>query len=110
VRKAKAMPSALAGNFLTKRLNQWVNADTTWMPMDDWKRCGDAKLQLADFAGEPLLDRLDLAEKRDFAAKVPGVPPDGRGSTFVRLYLNELAVLESGNAHLRAGRAPATSP
>jgi phage terminase large subunit-like protein len=58
---------------------------------------------------------LDLAEKRDFAAKVLVFPPEGdleAWAVFVRLYLNEAAVLESGNAHLegwaRAGYVTVT--
>ena len=39
-RKAAAMPSAMA-NFLTKRLNVWVNADSAWMPMQAWEKCAD---------------------------------------------------------------------
>jgi phage terminase large subunit-like protein len=100
VRKAMAMPSALA-NLQTKRLNRWVNADTTWLPIDDWKRCGNAKLQLADFAGERCWIGMDLAEKRDFAALALVFNRDDRFQLFVRLYLNELAVSESGNAHLQ---------
>lgn len=98
-RKALAMPGALAG-FMTKRLNKWVNADTTWMPPEEWKACGNDKLSMDDFAGERCYVGLDLAEKRDFAAKANVFQ---RGETFylfIRLYLNEAAVSESGNAHL----------
>jgi phage terminase large subunit-like protein len=113
-RRAKGSPGALAG-FLTKRLNQWVGADTTWMPIHDWKACADTKLQLSDFEGRRCWTGLDLAEKRDFAAKVLVFPPEGdleAWAVFVRLYLNEAAVLESGNAHLegwaRAGYVTVT--
>jgi phage terminase large subunit-like protein len=100
VRKALAMPSAL-NNVLTKRLNKWVNADTNWMPPDEWKKCGNSKLQLADFAGEKCWIGMDLAEKRDFAALALVFQRGDRFFLFVRLYLNELAVTESGNAHLQ---------
>lgn len=100
VRKAAAMPSAL-NNVLTKRLNQWVGADTSWMPIDDWKRCGNAALQVADFAGERCWIGMDLAEKRDFAATAKVFQRGDQWHLFIRLYLNELAVQESGNAHLQ---------
>ena len=100
VRKARHMPSAL-NNVLTKRLNKWVNADSNWMPPDDWRRCGDDTLQIADFAGEKCYVGLDLAEKRDFAAKVNVFQRGERFYAFTRLYLNEQAVEESGNAHLQ---------
>lgn len=100
VRKAQAMPSAL-NNVLTKRLNRWVNADSAWMPIEDWKRCGNASLQLDDFSGERCWIGMDLAEKRDFAALVLVFQRGDRFYLFTRLYLNELAISESGNAHLQ---------
>lgn len=98
-RKAAAMPSAL-NNFLTKRLNVWVNGESPWMDMRAWERCADSKLQISDFAGEKCWGGLDLAEKKDFAAYVRAFNRDGTWYVFIRLYLNELAVQESGNAHL----------
>lgn len=98
-RKAEAMPSAL-NNFLTKRLNVWVNGDSPWMDMRAWDRCADASLRLDDFAGERCWMGLDLAQKQDFAALALVFERDGTWYVFVRLYLNELAVQESGNAHL----------
>ena len=50
-RKAAAMPSAL-NNFLTKRLNVWVNGESPWMDMRAWDKCADVRMQLSDFAGE----------------------------------------------------------
>jgi phage terminase large subunit-like protein len=98
-RKAQAMPSAL-NNFLTKRLNVWVNGDSPWMDMRAWERCADVRMQLADFAGERCYMGLDLAQKKDFAALCIVFERDGTWYVFSRLYLNELAVQESGNAHL----------
>jgi phage terminase large subunit-like protein len=98
-RKASAMPSAL-NNFLTKRLNVWVNGESPWMDMRAWERCADNKLQLSDFAGEKCWMGLDLAQKKDFAALCLVFQRDGTWFVFTRLYLNELAVQESGNAHL----------
>jgi len=99
-RKAEAMPSAL-NNFLTKRLNVWVSGESPWMDMRAWERCRDAGgLQLADFAGERCWIGLDLAQKRDFAALCLAFEREGTWYVFVRLYLNELAIQESGNAHL----------
>jgi phage terminase large subunit-like protein len=99
-RKALAMPSAQA-NVQTKRLNRWVNADTTWMDIEGWKKCGDTSLQLADFAGERCWIGMDLAEKRDFAALAIVFERADVCHLFVKLYLNEAAVAESGNAHLQ---------
>lgn len=98
-RKAESMPSAVS-NFLTKRLNVWVSGESAWMDMQAWDRCGDTSLRLEDFAGERCWMGLDLAQKRDFAALVLAFARDGVWYIFTRLYLNELAVQESGNAHL----------
>jgi phage terminase large subunit-like protein len=98
-RKAESMPSAL-NNFLTKRLNVWVSGESPWMDMRAWERCADTGLQLSDFAGEKCWAGLDLAQKKDFAALCLVFQRDGTWYVFTRLYLNELAVSESGNAHL----------
>lgn len=112
-RKAQAMPSAM-NNFLTKRLNVWVNGESPWMEMRAWERCGNPALRdLAQFYGAKAWIGLDLAQKKDFAALtlvfesdflVDG--SDGASASkrkwcvCPRLYLNELAIQESGNAHL----------
>ena len=99
-RKAEAMPSALS-NFLTKRLNVWVNGESAWMDMRAWERCAKPGLMLSDVpADTPVWIGLDLAQKRDFAAMVAVFQQDGLWHVCTRLYLNELAVQESGNAHL----------
>jgi phage terminase large subunit-like protein len=98
-RKASIMPSAL-NNFLTKRLNVWVSGESPWMDMRAWERCADTSLQLSDFAGEKCWAGLDLAQKKDFAALCLVFERSGVWYVFTRLYLNELAVSESGNAHL----------
>lgn len=101
-RKAEAMPSAL-NNFLTKRLNVWVSGESPWMDMLAWDRCADSSLrQLSEFAGQGIkvYAGLDLAQKKDFAAMVIAFERDGLWHVCTRLYLNELAIQESGNAHL----------
>jgi len=110
-RKALAQPSAV-NNFLTKRLNVWVSSDSAWMDMASWERCGHPGLQLADFAGQPCWIGMDLAEKRDFAALVLVFKQGDEWVFFPRLYLNESAIEQSGNAHLqgwaRAGHVVVT--
>jgi phage terminase large subunit-like protein len=98
-RKAASMPSAL-NNFLTKRLNVWVNGDSPWMDMRAWERCADPAMRMEDFAGERCYIGLDLAQKKDFAAVCLAFQRADVWYVFIRLYLNELAVQESGNAHL----------
>ena len=99
-RKALAQPSAV-NNFLTKRLNIWVSSDSAWIDPPSWSRCGDANLAMEDFRGEPCWIGMDLAEKRDFAALVLVFKRADVWTLFSRLYLNENAVEQSGNAHLQ---------
>lgn len=68
-RKAREMTSA-QNNFLTKRLNVWVNADIAWMDMPSWDACADVTLTLDDFEGEDCVQALDLASKLDIMAQV----------------------------------------
>ena len=99
-RKAEAMPSAL-NNFLTKRLNVWVSGESSWMDMRAWERCGDRAFGIHEIpAGAKCWMGLDLAQKKDFAALCLVFEIDGVWHVCTRLYLNELAVHESGNAHL----------
>lgn len=67
--KAMSMPSA-ANNFKTKHLNEWVNADVSWMDMRAWEACADPTLDKSIFLGEPAWIGLDLASKTDIAAKM----------------------------------------
>lgn len=98
--KAIATPSA-RGNFLTKHLNVWTNAGVAWMDMEAWGACKDLTLREEDFAGEIGFGGLDLAEKKDFAAKAKVFERDGFFNVFVTLYYNEQAVKDSSNAHLQ---------
>lgn len=62
--------SAALNEFLTKRLNIWVNADAAWMNMLAWDACADPDLKEDDFRGEPCIVALDAAFKKDLFAKV----------------------------------------
>jgi phage terminase large subunit-like protein len=56
--------------FLTKNLNVWVNADTSWLDPRMVAQCADATLDEADFEGMECHLGVDLASKIDLAAKV----------------------------------------
>jgi phage terminase large subunit-like protein len=87
-------------NFFTKRLNVWVNGESAWMDMVAWSKCADTAMHMSEFAGCKCWMGLDLAQKKDFAALCLVFERDVVWHVFTRLYLNELAVQESGNAHL----------
>jgi phage terminase large subunit-like protein len=96
-REAMNKPSAL-NNFLTKRLNVWVNADSAWMDMRAWDACGDPSLDIEDFATEECIAALDLASKVDIAAKALLFERDGKYYAFLRYYLPEAAAEDGRNS------------
>lgn len=100
-RKAEAMPSAM-GNFLTKRLNVWVNADSAWMDMRAWDRCANPQLTIDDIVGFPCWVPLDLASKVDIAA-APIIAHDVENDVWYcvsrgRFWLPERAVENGSNS------------
>lgn len=109
--KALQMPSAV-NNFLTKRLNVWVNADTAWMDMRAWEKCGDPTLSPDDFEGEPCWVGIDLASKVDISAMVQIFERDGHYYVFGRYYLPEETIENNANSQYsgwaRDGRIVAT--
>ncbi len=87
-------------NFLTKRMNLWVNAGTQWMDARDWNACADESLQLEDFAGYPAYLGLDLASKIDLCALEILIQDGGRWVRFGKYYLPEEPVQTgAGNTH-----------
>jgi len=84
--KAMSMPSA-ANNFRTKHLNEWVNADVSWMDMRAWDNCADPTLSVEDFEGKECFMALDLASKTDIAAKINLYVRDGHYYCFGNYYL-----------------------
>lgn len=104
-RKAMETPSAV-GNFLTKHLNVWVNADSAWMDMRAWDRCADPELRLAEFEGADCWEGLDLASKVDINSHVRIFerPGDGKICVLDTHWLPERAVEESKNSQYEGWR------
>jgi phage terminase large subunit-like protein len=87
-KKAMATPSA-TNNFLTKRLNVWVNADTAWMDMRAWEKCADPDLRIEELEGATCVVALDLASKVDVAAKIAAFERGGVYYAFGKYWLPE---------------------
>jgi phage terminase large subunit-like protein len=88
-------------NFLTKRLNVWVSADTAYFNIRAWDKCR-ADIKLEDFEGEDCWMGLDLASKRDLTAKTLMFERDGSLYLFGTSYLPEDIIeekLSSNHAH-----------
>ncbi len=99
--KAMQMPAAQA-NFKTKHLNVWVNADSAWMDMRAWDRCGDKGLKQEQFEKEGCTIGLDLASKTDIAAKIKCfrrmIDDVAHYYAFGTYYLPEAAVTDGRNS------------
>ena len=106
-RKAMQVTSAQNG-FLTKHLNVWTNADTSWMNMLEWDKCGDSTLDENAFIGCDCHAALDLATKLDITALSFTFEKNGEFFEFHRYYTNQLAIEDGRNSSYdgwaRAGR------
>jgi phage terminase large subunit-like protein len=98
-----AMVQAQAQNeFLTKKLNIWVNADSAWMDMLAWDACADRTLTEEAFTGQPCVAALDAAFKKDLFAKVKIFRRGEHYYAFGRYYTSVDLTREEKNAHLKA--------
>jgi phage terminase large subunit-like protein len=99
--KAIRMASARS-NFLTKRLNVWVNAAQAWMDMRKWDACADPELAIEQFLEQDAIIALDLASKRDIAEKLTLFEKDVDGRrhyyAFAKHYLPDEACTDDVNA------------
>lgn len=83
-------------NFLTKRLNVWVNAGVAYFNMLAWDACTVEGLCISDFEGEDCWIFVDLASKTDIAAKIILFRRGSEYYAFGTYYLPEDAI-EQGN-------------
>lgn len=67
--EAKASPESL-GEFLTKRLNVWLNAASAWLSIDQWNKAAIDGLDWKDFNGLDCTIGADLADVDDITAVV----------------------------------------
>src|SRR3546814_8661846 len=67
--EAQNSPASL-GEFLTKRLNVWLNAASVWLSVDQWKKATIEGLDWSDFHGLECTIGADLADKDDITAVV----------------------------------------
>lgn len=95
--KAQRISSA-QNNFLTKRLNVWVNADTAWMNMRAWDACADPSMSMGDFAAQQCRVSFDFASKIDIAARGQLFTREGHYYFFLKSYLPEDRIEESDNS------------
>ena len=98
--------AAARSEFLTKRLNVWINADAAWLNMLQWDAAADPVLSETDFAGQPCTIGLDAAFKKDLFAKVKVFRRDLADGphyyAFGRYYLPEAQAQGEGKEQMAA--------
>lgn len=92
---AKVQSAALS-EFLTKRLNIWVNADSAWMNMLAWDACADSSLKEEDFLGKECVIAIDAAFKKDLFAKIKIFVKGREVYAFGRYYMPEALLQHRG--------------
>lgn len=96
--KAITMASA-QNNFLTKHLNVWVNADTSWMNMTLWQKNANPDVTMEDFKAYPMCVAADLATRIDFATVTYTfeIEKGKKYAEFTDIYLPENTLEEADN-------------
>jgi phage terminase large subunit-like protein len=74
--RAKELP-AQADAFRRLYLNQWAQAESTWLNMTKWDACGD-NVSDGELYGLPCYGGLDLSATTDLSAFVLLIPYEGR--------------------------------
>lgn len=94
-KKAAQLASAQP-NFLTKRLNVWVNADSAWMNMVAWHAAADRTMRIEDFIGWDCFLGFDLSSKIDITSIAIIFHRGGQYRLFGRHYLPGDRIESSG--------------
>jgi len=74
IEKARHTPSE-EHNVRRLRLNQWVAAETKWLDLLAWERCGGLVDEVA-LRGRPFYGGIDISHSRDFTAWVKFFPDE----------------------------------
>lgn len=78
--RARLMP-AYQNTFRRLHLNQWVQQETRWLPLEAWDAC-DLPVDAKELEGKECYGGLDLASTIDVAAFVLVFPPTSEGEPY----------------------------
>lgn len=96
----EAIADARKQNILKcKHCNVWSNAASAFFNMVQFEQCGDPTLRLEDFHGQPAYIGLDLAAKKDLAAKMLLFKKNDDFYLFSRYYLPKMETIGEDKAH-----------
>lgn len=99
VQQAKDNPT-LRNGVLTKNLNIWCDAETTWISNDNIVKVTDKKLKLEDFRGMEAFVGLDLSAVSDLTTISVMIPLDGKFYFWTYPFLPSDTVQTSQNSTL----------
>lgn len=92
---AKAVESlGERNNFLTKRLNVWVSAYTSWMNMQKWDKCKAPEQTWAELEGKPCYVSMDLSSKKDLCCVGAMYWHEDKLSFLVKSYMPEHTLMQ----------------
>lgn len=92
--KARSAP-VFQNSFRRYHLNQWVQQETRFLPMDRWRLCLDEEINEIDLVGKPCYAGLDLSSTLDLTALVYVFPrSDGSYVVLPRHFLPSVGLAD----------------
>lgn len=105
-KKAKEMGGSELRDFMTKRLNIWVQfADNQYMNMEHWKKCESDKT-LDDFRGKSCIAGLDLSSGGDLTSLSLVFPYEIEGAKKYFVHSHSFIPINRVQEHIKTDNAP----
>jgi phage terminase large subunit-like protein len=105
-RKAKEMGGNELRDFMTKRLNTWVQfSDNQYMNAEHWKKCGTQKT-LEDFKGMSCYAGLDLSSGGDLTSLALVFPHSVEGIKKYYVHSHSFIPKNRVHEHIKTDKAP----
>jgi phage terminase large subunit-like protein len=104
--KAKQMGGNELRDFMTKRLNIWVqHTDDQYMNIEHWKKCASDKT-LEDFRGKPCVAGLDLSSGGDLTSLALVFPYEVEGVRKYFVHSHSFIPKRRVEQHIKTDNAP----
>ncbi|MGV0961872.1 MAG: terminase large subunit [Limnohabitans sp.] len=83
IKRAKESPASM-NSVLRLRLNKWTQAETRWLNIDKWRKCGST-IEPSSLRGRRCYGGLDLSSSIDITAFILVFPPVESGEPYKML-------------------------
>ena len=105
-KKAKEMGGSELRDFMTKRLNIWVQfTDNQYMNLEHWKKCASSKT-LEDFRGMTCIAGLDLSSGGDLTSLALVFPREIEGVRIYYVHSHSFIPKNRVAEHIKTDNAP----